>query len=272
LLGLFLLAITMPASAQSSVTLAWDASIGGGMAGYYLYMGGASGSYTNRVDAGSATTQTVSGLWSGTYFFSATAYDTNGLESDFSNEVSYTIPWPTNAPVTVALTSPGNGATFKAPASISLAAAVVANGHTITKVRFYSGSTLLAEDPVTPYNFTWNNVNVGTYDLRAQAVYDSGRTIDSATATVTVKKTPRLGIQSTTAVANAHVVPMNPSSIVVLSAADGDPGQILSVQSSVDLSNWTEIGNITLDAEGCSQFTYSVSTKMPLNFYRLQAN
>ena len=46
------------------------------------------------------------------------------------------------APPAVTLTSPANGSSYAAPASIPLAANVVSNGHTITKVQFYSGSTL----------------------------------------------------------------------------------------------------------------------------------
>ena len=49
-------------------------------------------------------------------------------------------------PPTIALTSPANNAAFTAPATISLAANVTANGHAITKVQFYSGTTLLGED------------------------------------------------------------------------------------------------------------------------------
>src|SRR6267154_4574995 len=49
-------------------------------------------------------------------------------------------------PPTVTLTSPANNATFAAPASINLAATVVTNSHTITKVQFYNGATLLNED------------------------------------------------------------------------------------------------------------------------------
>lgn len=44
--------------------------------------------YTNVVDVGTNLTATISNLVTGaTYFFSATSYDTNGLESDYSNEV-----------------------------------------------------------------------------------------------------------------------------------------------------------------------------------------
>lgn len=51
--------------------------------------------YTNMVNAGNSLTATVSNLASGvTYYFTVTAYDTNALESDFSNEISYTMPMP----------------------------------------------------------------------------------------------------------------------------------------------------------------------------------
>ena len=61
-------------------------------------------------------------------------------------------------PPTVTMTSPTNGSSYSAPASISLAASVTPNGHTITKVQFYSGTNLLNEDSTSPYSFTWTNV------------------------------------------------------------------------------------------------------------------
>ena len=96
------------------MTLAWDPSPGSAIAGYRLYEGGASRTYTNVIAAGNMTNATVSGLASGgTYFFAATAYDTSGLESDFSSEVSYTVPLPTNNPPTIALT-------FSNPSAITI--------------------------------------------------------------------------------------------------------------------------------------------------------
>ena len=72
-------------------------------------------------------------------------YDTNGLESDYSAEVSYTVPLPTNNSPAIALTSPANGSAYVAPATISLAASVTANGHTITQVQFYNGRRCSAQ-------------------------------------------------------------------------------------------------------------------------------
>lgn len=77
----------------ANVTLAWNTSQATDVVGYNLYYGPASGTYTNIVSAGSATNITVANLVPGaTYYFAATAYDSTGLESIYSAEVSYIVP------------------------------------------------------------------------------------------------------------------------------------------------------------------------------------
>jgi hypothetical protein len=192
-LGIMLVAaaITTSARGQNSMTFAWNPSSDSGVAGYHLYEGGACRTYTNMISLGKMTNATVAGLASGcTYFFAVTTYDTNGLESDFSTELSYSFSLPTNPPPTIALTAPVNGASYAAPAAIPLAAAVTANGHTIAKVQFYNGATLLAEDSSAPYTATWTNIGAGSYSLTARAVYDSGSAVSSAPANLTVTGLP----------------------------------------------------------------------------------
>ena len=175
------------AQGQSSITLAWNPGAGNAIAGYRLYDGVASRTYTNVIVTGNVTTNTVTGLVSGvTYFFAVTAVGTNGLESDYSAEVSYAVPLPTNNPPTIALSSPANGVAYAAPASIPLAANVTANGHSITQVQFCNGATLLGTVAAAPYSYSWNSVSAGTYSLSATDVYDSGITVASAAANVTV--------------------------------------------------------------------------------------
>ena len=136
---LVLAALTASAQGQTSVTLAWDRSAGTNIAGYKLYYGGASRTYTNANNLGNATNATISSLISGkTYYFAATAYDASGAESDYSTEVVYTNQAATLP--TIVLNSPVSGASYTAPATIGLAATVTANGHTITQVQFYNGS------------------------------------------------------------------------------------------------------------------------------------
>ncbi|MGA9453326.1 MAG: fibronectin type III domain-containing protein [Verrucomicrobiia bacterium] len=73
-----------------SVTLAWNRSTDPTVVGYKIYYGGASGTYTNTLSAGNATNVTISGLVGGTtYYFAATTYNSSGVQSPFSNEVSY---------------------------------------------------------------------------------------------------------------------------------------------------------------------------------------
>ena len=71
------------------MTLAWDASASTNVVGYRLYYGTNTRSYQFVTNTGLALTQAVLLPHRGRWFFAATAYDTNGLESDFSIEVSW---------------------------------------------------------------------------------------------------------------------------------------------------------------------------------------
>jgi hypothetical protein len=76
------------------VALGWDASPAAAAAGYRLYYGLQSRTYSDSIDVGGSTTWTVSGLTSGqTYYFAVTVYDhARSTESAFSNEVSTQLP------------------------------------------------------------------------------------------------------------------------------------------------------------------------------------
>ena len=88
----------------AQVTVSWDANVETNLAGYRVYHGIASRNYATTTDVGNVTDAIVSGLSPGaTYFFAVTAYDTAGLESLFSDEVSYTVPLPNQPPTLNAL-------------------------------------------------------------------------------------------------------------------------------------------------------------------------
>jgi len=163
------------------MTLAWDPEAG--VSGYKLYQGGTSRVYTNSVDNGTATQRTISSLTPGrTYYFAVTAYSSTGLESDYSSELSYTVPI---TPPVIALTSPTDGSTYSSPATIHLAATVTPNGHTITKVQFLGSGSVINEVLLAPFA-TDLNVKAGTYSYSARLVYDSGSTLDTPAVGVTV--------------------------------------------------------------------------------------
>ncbi len=72
------------------ITLAWDFNSEPDVAGYKLYLGNSSRNYTQVVNLGMTDQYTIRDLIEGTvYFFALTAYNQNGLESAFSNEVRY---------------------------------------------------------------------------------------------------------------------------------------------------------------------------------------
>jgi hypothetical protein len=90
---------------------------------------------------------------------------------------------------TVSITSPASGATFTAPASITIDATASDSDGTVTKVDFYQGSTLLGTDTTSPYSFTWSNVSAGSYSLTAVATDNAGGTKTSTAVSVTVNGT-----------------------------------------------------------------------------------
>jgi hypothetical protein len=87
---LLALLLAVPCWAES-VPLAWDASTSENIAGYKVYVGTASRSYSPPITIGNVTAYTVTGLGTGTHYFAVTAFDASGNESDYSNEVSKTI-------------------------------------------------------------------------------------------------------------------------------------------------------------------------------------
>jgi phosphatidylserine/phosphatidylglycerophosphate/cardiolipin synthase-like enzyme/regulation of enolase protein 1 (concanavalin A-like superfamily) len=93
---------------------------------------------------------------------------------------------PDNIPPSVSITSPTNGATFTAPASIAIAAAASDSDGSVTKVDFYEGSTLIGTAASSPYSVTWTNAPVGSYSLTAVATDNKGAATTSAAISVTV--------------------------------------------------------------------------------------
>ncbi len=95
--GVFFALTPLASFATGTITLAWNPSPSTNdvITNYNVYYGVASATYTNVVAAGTNLTVSVSNLVEGTtYYFAATAVDTNGLESDYSTEVSGAIYRP----------------------------------------------------------------------------------------------------------------------------------------------------------------------------------
>lgn len=77
---------------SAEISLTWDPSNSTEVVGYKLHFGTSTGNYTTTIDVGDHTNWTVSELeLNQQYFFAATAYSADALESSYSNEVSATV-------------------------------------------------------------------------------------------------------------------------------------------------------------------------------------
>jgi hypothetical protein len=73
----------------AQINLAWNANIESDLAGYKVYYGTSSKSYSGSVDVGSVTAYDLTGLTDGQiYYIAVTAYNTSNSESGYSTEVS----------------------------------------------------------------------------------------------------------------------------------------------------------------------------------------
>ncbi|MBN1598756.1 MAG: family 16 glycosylhydrolase, partial [Bacteroidales bacterium] len=92
-----------------------------------------------------------------------------------------------NQPPVVSITSPSNGATYSAPANITINANASDPDGSVTSVAFYNGGSLLGTDNSSPYSYTWTNVSEGNYSIAARATDNSGATTTSSAVNITVE-------------------------------------------------------------------------------------
>jgi len=78
----------------TTISLAWDNSLDSSVIGYKIYYGVESGVYTNSFSVGNVSAVTITNLSTNVYYyFAATAYDSDYVESIFSNEVVGFLPF-----------------------------------------------------------------------------------------------------------------------------------------------------------------------------------
>jgi hypothetical protein len=180
-------AITSPANgatftAPASITIAANATDSDGTVARVDF-------FRDGQSIGSDTSAPYSVTWSnvaaGTYALTARATDNTGAATT-SAAVTVTVNAAANQPPTVAITSPANGATFTAPASITIAANAADGDGTVARVDFFRDGQAIGSDTTAPYGVTWSSVPAGTYALTARATDNAGAVTTSAAVTVTV--------------------------------------------------------------------------------------
>ncbi len=169
--------LALPGRAGSNVPLAWDPSADSNVAGYKIYYGVASHSYTSSINVGHVTSAVVT-VPSGnkTYYFAATTYDASGLESDFSNEATYTPNVPVNyTPPTLAVLSNRSVAENVGMQTVNLSGITLGTGSTLNVTASSSNPGLI---PNPGINYTSPSSSGSLVFIPAQNM--------TGTATITV--------------------------------------------------------------------------------------
>jgi RHS repeat-associated protein len=222
-------AITAPANGASflttdsiTLTAAATPSSGHTISGVTYYQGASSIGFANTIPFTASWTSASPG----TYSLIAVAQDSGGGGRTLSAPITITVTSP--PPPSVSLNSPTNGASFTAPAPISLAAtAIPANGATISKVEYFDGSTLVGtSNGPTPYPFSWTGATGGTHVLTAKATDNRLATATSAPVTITVVTPPPPTVSVTAPADGASFT--GPASIAFTASASGVGGATIT--------------------------------------------
>ena len=165
-------------------------------------------------------------LATGAHALTAVAMDNLGL-STTSTVVSVTVS-AANVPLTVAITSPTNGASFTAPANVPITATANDSDGSVTNVSFFDGVTFLGRTNNTPYTVT-ASLATGAHALTAVAMDNLGLSTTSTVVNVTVSAAnvpPSVTI--TNPVDNATFG--NTDTITVQTSASDSSGTVTNVQ------------------------------------------
>ncbi len=140
---------------------------------------------TVTLSSGTASVPWPDRALGGRYEWFATVSDGNVTET--SSLHHFTVKGVV-APPSIMITNPQNGANFSSPANITISAQAADADGQISKVRFYSGTSLLGEVSSPPYQFEWQNVPVGSYTIIAKAIDDEN--LEAAAVPISVVVSP----------------------------------------------------------------------------------
>jgi len=192
----------------------------------------------------------------GSHSFTARATDDLGAVTT-SSAINVVV----NAPPTVAITSPASGASFIAPASITLTATAADSDGTIQKVDFFQGGTnLIATATSAPYTVNWSSVAPGSYSVTAVATDNRNATTTSAPVSVTLvaNALPTVSLTSPASGANFSA----PANITVSATVLDSDGSIQKVEffyGGTNLITTLTATPFSFTWTGVAQGTYSLT-------------
>jgi RHS repeat-associated protein len=209
---------------------------------------------------GTDTTSPYSFAWNnvpaGSYSLTAKATDNRGAvnASTAVNIVVGTAP-------TVAITSPTSGASFTAPATITIAATASDADGTVAKVDFYQGATLLGTATTAPYSFIWSNLPAGNYSLTAKATDNVGMVSTSAAIAVSVQANAAPTVNLTSPANNTSY--NAPATITLMAQAQDTDGTIAKVEFFAGATPIVALTSppYTFNWAGVTPGTYSITSR-----------
>jgi hypothetical protein len=183
--------------------------------------------FSNGNLVGTANTSPFStalqGLRPGNYALTATATDNAGATAT-SAAVNITVAAVVNAPPTVAITAPTEGAAFTAPASVAVTADANDTDGGIAKVDFFANGNLVGTAATAPFSAMIEGLAAGNYALTAVATDTAGATATSDAVNIVVNPAaanapPTISITSPT---TGQILAAPATVILEATAADSD--------------------------------------------------
>ena len=164
------------AGSASAIVFIREGIGSGAYPGYPMTASGSDFIYTKTIGVGTLTS-----------FYFAYAVPSGGERNSSANPHDYVMGTVcvTGAPA-VSMTSPAEAASFTAPASMTINATASDVDGSVSKVEFYSGTTLIGTDNTSPYSFNWTNVPAGSYALTAKATDNSNLSTTSIPVNIIV--------------------------------------------------------------------------------------
>ena len=143
-----------------------------------------------------------------------------------------------NAPPSVTITNPANGAIYSTGAVVTISAEASDADGTVTNVQFFDGTTSLGNDETSPFSIT-NTISVpGDHMLTAVATDNLGAMATSAVVTVTVQIATPLAVTITNPTNGAPITAG--TSLTITAEASGDNGVVTNVEF---FDNTTSLGS-----------------------------
>jgi hypothetical protein len=202
---------------------------------------------------------TWSSVAAGSYTLTARATDDRGGVTT-SSPVAISVG-PANVPPTVGLTTPTNGRSFAAPATIALAANASDSDGNVTRVDFYQGATLIGSATSAPYIAAWSGVAAGNYTLTARAADNRGAVTVSAPVNITVSRNSPPTVSLTAPAANAtFYAPATISLAATASDSDGSVARVDFYQGATLIGSATS-APYTATWIGGSAGTYALTAR-----------